>query len=158
VTLRLRPLRDDEFDDWAAEGRRWYAQDMVDHGEMEREAAERKAEHDAASTLPQRLATPGMHVLALESVETGERVGSVWFAEREAPFEGREAFLYSVWVDERHRGRGFGRQAMLLLEQEVRALGLDRIRLNVFGGNEAARSLYRSLGYVESAVLMVKRL
>lgn len=36
MTLRLRPLRDDEFDDWAAEGRRWYAQDMVDHGEMER--------------------------------------------------------------------------------------------------------------------------
>ena len=47
---------------------------------------------------------------------------------------------------------------MLALEDEVRAHGLDRIELNVFGGNEVARGLYRSLGYAESAVYMVKRL
>ena len=47
---------------------------------------------------------------------------------------------------------------MLALEDEVRAHGLDRIELNVFGGNAVARGLYRSLGYAESAVYMVKDL
>jgi hypothetical protein len=47
---------------------------------------------------------------------------------------------------------------MLLLEEQVRALGLDQIALNVFGGNEVARSLYRSLDYAETAVWMRKRL
>ena len=38
----------------------------------------------------------------------------------------------------------------------MRADGLDRIELNVFGGNEVARGLYRSLGFAESAVYMGK--
>jgi ribosomal protein S18 acetylase RimI-like enzyme len=38
----------------------------------------------------------------------------------------------------------------------VRRAGHRRIALNVFGGNEAARSLYRSLGYHEAAVTMTK--
>ena len=45
---------------------------------------------------------------------------------------------------------------MALLEEEARRLGVPRIELNVFGGNEVARSLYRSLGYGEEAVVMSK--
>jgi RimJ/RimL family protein N-acetyltransferase len=40
----------------------------------------------------------------------------------------------------------------------VHGWGLDRIELNVFGHNERARGLYRSLGYDELAVLMGKTL
>jgi ribosomal protein S18 acetylase RimI-like enzyme len=47
---------------------------------------------------------------------------------------------------------------MLLAEDEARRRGCVRVVLNVFAGNEVARGLYRSLGYDESAVLMVKRL
>ncbi len=47
---------------------------------------------------------------------------------------------------------------MRLVEEEARRLGIDRIALNVFGRNEVARNLYRSLGYEENAVSMGKRL
>ena len=47
---------------------------------------------------------------------------------------------------------------MLLAESEARRRGLDRVALNVFGGNEVARSLYRSLGYGENAIVMSKNL
>ena len=50
------------------------------------------------------------------------------------------------------------RQAMELLEAEVRADGLPGIDLNVWGGNDLARSLYRSLGFEERAVFMSKEL
>ena len=46
----------------------------------------------------------------------------------------------------------------LYLEDDVRAQGLEPIQLDVFGGNERARSFYRSLGYTEQAVHMGKRL
>jgi len=48
--------------------------------------------------------------------------------------------------------------AMAELDDEVRALGLDRLRLNVFGHNAPARALYRSPGYEELSVLMGKSL
>jgi ribosomal protein S18 acetylase RimI-like enzyme len=47
---------------------------------------------------------------------------------------------------------------MLLLEEEARRRGFTEIRLNVWGGNEIARSLYRSLEYLEFAVAMRKRI
>ncbi len=47
---------------------------------------------------------------------------------------------------------------MTLAEAEARDRGIDRIALNVFGGNAVARGLYRSLGYEEQAVAMSKHL
>jgi ribosomal protein S18 acetylase RimI-like enzyme len=47
---------------------------------------------------------------------------------------------------------------MLLAEEEARVRGLNRIELNVFGGNDVARGLYRSLGYVETSAQMAKDL
>jgi ribosomal protein S18 acetylase RimI-like enzyme len=45
---------------------------------------------------------------------------------------------------------------MLLAEAEARRRGYNRIGLNVFGGNDVARKLYRSLGYAENAIVMSK--
>jgi ribosomal protein S18 acetylase RimI-like enzyme len=47
---------------------------------------------------------------------------------------------------------------LLLAEDEARRRGLPRMGLNVFGGNDGARRLYRSLGYGEVAVVMRKDL
>jgi ribosomal protein S18 acetylase RimI-like enzyme len=158
VDVRLRPLRDDEFDAYVEHGKVWYARDLAENGGAPPELAKKKADEDWALLLPDRLASPGHHISAVEEVATGERVGYAWLAERDTQFEGKVAFVYSIEIDERFRGRGFGKQAMLLLEDDARALGLTRISLNVFGGNEVARSLYKSLGYAEAAVMMAKDL
>jgi hypothetical protein len=47
---------------------------------------------------------------------------------------------------------------MLFAEAEARRRGFDRIGLNVFGGNEVARNLYRALGHTERAIIMSKHL
>jgi ribosomal protein S18 acetylase RimI-like enzyme len=157
VPLDLGPLRDDEFDAWVEHGKAEYARDMIVNAGAPPDQAREKAESDWQTLLPQRVETFDQFIYAVED-ESGERVGSVWFARRETQFEGWVAFVYAIEIDEQSRGRGFGREAMLLLEDEARARALDRISLNVFGGNEVARNLYRSLGYAESAVWMAKQL
>jgi len=158
VSVRLRPLHDDELPDFIERGRASYARDMVAQAGLTPEQAEKKAESDWARLLPNGQISPGHHLFAVEEEDTGERVGDLWLAERSSDFEGTAAFVYSIEVYEPFRGRGYGRQAMLLAEDEVRARGLSHIALNVFGGNEVARSLYHSLGYVETAVFMRKAL
>ncbi len=92
----------------------------------------------------------------VEKGETNERIGRVWLGKREA---GQPVgVLYDIEIGSAFRGRGLGRQLMLLIEEEARRRGFTEIRLNVFGGNEIARSLYRSLGYAEFAIAMRKRL
>lgn len=93
----------------------------------------------------------------VEETESDRSIGRVWFAKRE--IDGVQlAFLFDIHLDEDVRGRGFGRRAMQLLEEEVQARGLQTIALNVFGGNEVARGLYASLGYHETFVWMRKDL
>lgn len=158
MPARLRPLRDDELPDFIRRGSEGYARDMVENAGLTPEQARKKSDHDWANLMPEGRVPAGHHVFAIEDGESGERVGDLWFAERTNDFDSTVAFVYAVEIYEPFRGRGLGKQAMLLLEDEVRALGLSRVALNVFGGNEIARSLYRSLGYAETAVWMRKSL
>src|SRR5439155_19062400 len=104
--------------------------------------------------LPEGLSSPGVSVYGIEDA-AGRPVGRLMLGERDA--NGRRVmFVYDVVVDDAFRGRGFGRAAMRFAEEEARRRGLGRIELNVFGRNEVARSLYRSLGYEEFAVGMGK--
>jgi len=154
-SVRLRPLREDEWEGFVERSKGGYVEDMVANAGVTPDFARNKADRDFASLLSEGLTTEGHYVFAVEDVDSGEAVGLLWFARRQ--IDGEEgAFLYDIDLDERVRGQGLGRQAMLLLEEEVRARGLSRIGLNVFGGNEVARGLYRSLGYAETAVWMSK--
>ena len=147
----LRPLREDEYADWDAAHRAEYARGLIAHVGMSREDAEAKVERDVAAVLPDGLATPGTRIWAVE--DDGRKVGTVFVGIRDAG-----AWLYDITIDEAERGRGFGRAAMTALEDEVRALGHTTIGLNVWGGNEVARGLYRSLGWVEESVHMRRQL
>jgi ribosomal protein S18 acetylase RimI-like enzyme len=157
VTVRLRPLRPDEYPAFVEVSRREYSNDLHQNGGLTREAAEAKAERDFAELLPDGLDTPGHTITAIELAAEGTQIGRLWFARRD--LNGRAAaYLYDISIDERHRGSGLGRAAMAAFEQAAREQGFEWLELNVFGGNERARGLYRSLGFTETAVNMAKQL
>ncbi len=97
------------------------------------------------------------HLYTIADAETGACVGMIWFAERAAP-QVPHAFIYDLVVWERHRGKGYGKAAMLAVEQKVQALGLRRIALHVFGENLSAIGLYDGTGYRTTNRLMAKDL
>ena len=148
-------MREDEFPEFRRHGEAGYARDLEENGGMPRDAAREKSARDWQSLFANGLSSPGQSVYVVE--HDGERVGVLWLAER--PSAGRPAiFVYDVEIDAERRGQGLGRAAMHLAEEEARRRGIDRIELNVFGGNETARNLYRSLGYGELSVFMGKNL
>jgi ribosomal protein S18 acetylase RimI-like enzyme len=155
AAAHLRPMRSDEMPAFIEHSIRSYAEGIETQGGQTAEFARQKSEADHAAILPQGLATPGHWIHVVEAA--GERVGLLWLAERDSGGR-RVLFIYDVEIDEAHRGKGYGRAAMELAEQEARALGIGRIELNVFGGNDVARRLYRSVGYVETSVQMAKDL
>jgi ribosomal protein S18 acetylase RimI-like enzyme len=149
MTVTLRLLEADEAAAVAPEVERGYAEAIERDGGFSAEDARRKAAED----VPPLLENPSNALFVIE--DSGEPVGRLWVGERES--QGRRfLWIWEVYVDENHRGRGLGRAAMTLAEEEARRRGLDRVELNVFGGNEVARGLYRSLGYEEFAVAMGK--
>ncbi len=157
MRVRLRPVRAEELPAFVRKVRDGYARGIEQHAYRPAEEAREKAERDIAGLLPDERVPDGHYLLIVEDEATGDAVGHLWYAERPRGAE-TVAFVYTIELDAQARGRGLGRQAMLLLEDEVRARGWPAIVLNVFGGNEPARSLYRSLDYAEVSVWMSKEL
>lgn len=154
MTARLRPMSAAEFPAWRARSEAGYAADMQESGGVPAEAAHAKAAADFEALLTNGLDSPGLLLYVIE--DDGVPVGELWLGERSGP-TGRILFVWELHVAPAFRGRGLGRAAMLLAEDIAREHGLPAIELNVFGGNEVARRLYRSLGYEESSVHMRKR-
>ena len=154
-TLRLRPMKPEEFPAFVAASKAGYAHDIEVHGGQTREAALAKAEADFPAVLPQGLDTPG-HAISIVEAD-GTAVGRLWLGERDSGGR-RVLFIYDISIDPGFQGRGYGRAAMGLAEEEARTRDIGRVELNVFGGNDVARNLYRSLGYVETSVQMGKDL
>ncbi|HEX6343984.1 GNAT family N-acetyltransferase [Umezawaea sp.] len=147
--VSLRPMTEDEFTAFAAEQFEVYVAARVSAGETESVARE-VAEAQFAS-FPE----PGHRVHAV--VDGDARVGELWLG----PGPNRRAgveWIYLVRVDEAVRGRGYGRAAVALAEDDARAHGAVELALNVFGDNTTAQALYRSAGFAVRSLQMGKKL
>ncbi|UQX00324.1 GNAT family N-acetyltransferase [Streptomyces sp. RerS4] len=136
---RGRPMTRAEYEAWEPRAREAYAEDWIGRG-MAPEAARAKAAADHHTQLPRGLDTPATRFTVLEV--SGVPVGHVWTGPRDGG-----TYIYDVAVAEEQRGRGHGRDLMLLAERVALAAGHDRIGLHVFAGNTPALRLYESLGY-----------
>jgi GNAT superfamily N-acetyltransferase len=147
-------MRDEEYVAWLPQMRDGYAQAMIDDGGFPPESARSKAAADMEQLFPGDRPAEEQIVFVIEA--DGEPVGELWLCERNDATGQPCLFVYDIHLGENARGRGYGKQAMLFAEEEAARRGLPRVALNVFGRNEVARSLYRSLGYEENAVAMSK--
>jgi|SRR5579864_836789 len=152
----LRRPTADEYAAWSTQELESYIDEIVASGSLSRAAAEEQAHREDAELLPLGLDTPGQLIFRLE-VE-GEPVGWLWLSLHHPYGDSGVGFIYNIVVDETFRGRGYGREAMQLAEQEASRHGLHALALNVFGHNTVARDLYLSLGYRETSIRMRKEL
>ncbi|MCB9638261.1 MAG: GNAT family N-acetyltransferase [Myxococcales bacterium] len=63
-------------------------------------------------------------------------------------FGGRDAFVDEVFLLPEYRGKGLGRQAILLLEKEAKAFQVVAMHLEVRRDDPQAQALYRRCGFV----------
>ncbi len=132
-----------------------YAADNVRAGYWDESEALQKARESFERLLPQGLQSENHYLYSI--YEGDETVGVIWMrAEMERPV--KSGFIYDLRVDEQFRGKGYGKQAMLLIEDKARELGLKSIGLHVFGYNTVAKNLYESVGYETTSLNMIKQL
>ncbi|MEU2711544.1 GNAT family N-acetyltransferase [Streptomyces sp. NPDC007205] len=140
--VTARPMTHAEYPEWLASEKVAYAGDIVRAGALSPEEAVRKSDRDFAELLPEGLATPDTTLLVLEAA--GEQIGTGWL--KHGYLDG-VTYGYSLYIQERHRGKGYGRAAMVAGEQATLAAGDSALMFTVWGGNEVAMNLYTSAGY-----------
>jgi ribosomal protein S18 acetylase RimI-like enzyme len=155
MSATLRPIDPDRLPEWIDRSAAEYARDLVATGKRP-EAATREAAEGMAESFPNGRPSPGHAVFDVVD-DSGAPIGYLWIGPDASGDEG-SWWIWDVLVDAEQRGRGHGRQAMLLGEQYARAQGAHSIGLNVFAFNASARRLYESLGYELASIRMRKRL
>jgi ribosomal protein S18 acetylase RimI-like enzyme len=141
-----------EFDAWRKQSVDTYARERAEADGRPVVDTLPEAEAEMAELLPQGRLTPGHHV---DHVLDGDTiVGWLWVGPH--PNRRDAAWVYDIEIDQSVRGRGLGRATMLAAEGVAAAAGASELGLNVFGSNETAISLYRSLGYRVTSMRMSK--
>jgi ribosomal protein S18 acetylase RimI-like enzyme len=89
--------------------------------------------------------------------DEGQRVGLIWLR-ADVDMPKKRGFILDLLVDEQFRGRGYGKEALRLVDEKARQLGLRQIGLHVFAENKVALGLYEKAGYQVSSINMIKEL
>ncbi len=156
--LDFVPMSQEGYESWRETSITGYAEENIVSGRWTSQEAQSRSEQEFAKLLPYGLSTPDNYVYSLVEAQTSEPVGMIWFALVREKGEKGHAFLYDFRVFEAYRRRGYATQALLRLDERVRAMGISAISLHVFAHNTAARDLYAKLGYKETNIIMSKEL
>ena len=140
---------------WREATKREYAAEKVKAGNYPESGAVDMAEAEFVKLLPNGRLTPGHEIRSMVN-DDGEKVGYAWFTIENRDV-GRVVFIYDLAVDQAHRRQGHARLALAEIDAYARDHDCFGVMLHVFGDNEAARRLYSSAGYLETNVIMLKR-
>jgi ribosomal protein S18 acetylase RimI-like enzyme len=151
--LRFEELDPAALAEWLVETRTSYVEQRIEAGDSPDEA-EANASRSLEQLVPGGSPAPGQLIGRLRLGD--ETVGRLWVGP--AGPDPERWWVWDIAIREDQRGRGLGRQAMVLAEELARSHGATTIGLNVFGQNQIARGLYASLDYREQAVQMRKSL
>ena len=132
-----------------------YAADNVRAGYWDESEALEKSRQETERLLPQGLRSENHHLFTL--YDGDQAVGIIWLkANVDRPI--KSGFIFDVEIKEEFRGKGYGKQIMLLIEEKARELELKSIGLHVFAYNKVAKNLYEGIGYEVSSLNMIKKL
>jgi ribosomal protein S18 acetylase RimI-like enzyme len=158
MTVTLRPMTQDEYERLSPVVVESFAAKLLEAGHATSpEDARTQTLAQIEQLLPEGIATTWMLLMVAESRDDGI-VGQIWLSLPGTAAHPDTAWVYNVEVSSEHRGKGYGRAIMLGAEQELKARGVERLGLNVFGSNRKAIALYDSLGFAVMSQQMSKPL
>jgi len=157
IRVTIVPLTPEQFDEFLAKAIPRRAERMVRRGVWSEARALEASRAAYAARFPQGWGTPGQSVGAIVDRGSGTQVGEVWYSVTD---EGgvTQLCVEWIWIEPEYRRQGFAAETFRRLEEKGRELGVPRLGLIVWADNPGAIALYQKLGYVTSAMSMVKTL
>jgi ribosomal protein S18 acetylase RimI-like enzyme len=153
--VTLAPMSQAVYDAWHDRSVREYAEGHVAAGNWPADEAPERAAAEFRRILPDGLETAGQQLWSIEA-PGGDHVGILWAGPR--PGMPGALWIWDIEIEPQARGRGYGRAALEALHAWARERAFTSVGLHVFGSNEIARRLYQRTGYVETDVVMERRL
>ncbi|MBC3947702.1 GNAT family N-acetyltransferase [Erwinia persicina] len=150
----LRPMQADEFPAYRQIVIAEYGRDLAESRRCSLEDALSRATTLIDQALTQGVNSPPQRLLCITATEGAEPpVGYLWVSVSE-----NIAWIYDIYLLPEWRGKGYGKQALDVINQQLALEGITETGLRVAANNSRAKKLYESLGFVLTGYNMSKRL
>jgi ribosomal protein S18 acetylase RimI-like enzyme len=152
----LVPMSEEQFQSYLERAVHRYALENIKAGYRTEEDAESKSKEDHLRLLHNGLDTPFNHLFVIKDLASGIQVGALWVKFEEDG--SRSGFIYDLFIEEEHRGRGLGKATIRALEKLARERAVRVLYLHVFAHNPVAIRLYQGSGFVVKSMNMERLL
>jgi ribosomal protein S18 acetylase RimI-like enzyme len=150
IMITLEPMQQEDFERFLEDEIREYAADHVRNGNWPPEGSLERSRQEFASLLPDGVHSEDQYLWSV--LDANKTIGFLWVQVKES-----RAFIYDFVIDEKFRGKGFGKQALAAMDERLKSMNVDSVALHVFGDNITAQGLYRKMGFEISGIHMRKK-
>jgi ribosomal protein S18 acetylase RimI-like enzyme len=150
--VKLEPIQQGDFDLFLERGIREYAADHVRNGDWPAEGALERSKKEFEHYLPDGIHSKDQYLYSIID-DGGNKIGVVW-----VQVKGQKAFIFDFVIDEAFRGKGYGKQSLIALDEKLKSMNVESVGLHVFGDNIVAQELYKKAGFQITNIHMKKEL
>jgi ribosomal protein S18 acetylase RimI-like enzyme len=150
--ITLEPLQQEDFDRVIENEIKEYAADHVRNGNWPAEGALERSRKEFEVLLPDGIHSRDQYLWSIVDLENN-KIGMLWVQVKD-----QKAFIYDFIIDEAFRGKGYGKQALLAMDEKLKSMNVESVGLHVFGDNITAQELYKKMGYQITGIHMKKEL
>jgi len=151
--VKLVPMQQADFEEYLEEDIQKYAQEHVRVGDWKPSEALAKSRKEHEQLLPDGLESKNHYLFTIVEADTGTKAGLLW-----VNVEGSRAFIYDFVINETLRGKGYGKQTLMAMDEKLKSMNVESVGLHVFGDNVVAQELYKKMGFQITGIHMKKTL
>lgn len=152
IMIKLEPIQQEDFERFLEREIRAYAADHVRNGNWTDEGSLERSKKEFEHYLPDGIHSKDQYLYSIFD-ETGTKLGVLWVQVKD-----QKAFIFDFVIEDAFRGKGYGKQALAALDEKLRSMDVESIRLHVFGDNIVAQELYKKAGFQITDIHMKKEL
>ena len=138
--ITLEPMEQEEFEQFLESEIHGYAEDHVRNGNWPAEGAVERSRKEFEALLPEGIHSTDQYLWSIVDPENN-KIGMLWVQVKD-----QKAFIYDFVIDEAFRGKGYGKQALTVMDEKLKSMGVESVGLHVFGDNIAHRNCIRKWG------------
>ena len=153
--VKLIPMEQTDFATYLKRSIVEYAEDKVRNGNWLAEEALERSRKEFQELLPDGLESKDQFLFSIVEEAGREKLGLLWVNVKTDTLH-RPAFIYDFSIEEQFRRKGYGKQALLALDEKLLSMGAESVGLHVFGDNTIAQELYKKAGYGITNINMKK--
>ena len=150
--VKLVKMQQEDLVPYLERGIREYAEDHVRNGNWTAAESLEKSKKEFQNLLPEGVNSKDQFLYSIVD-EAENKIGLLWVQVKD-----HKAFIYDFIIDESVRGKGYGKQALMAMDETLKSMDVESVGLHVFGDNVTAQELYKKMGFGITGMHMKKKL